>query len=301
MTTRAPHRRALLAAAERAAAAGLHVFPVRPGGKTPAVEAWETAASTDPATVRRWWTARPYNIGLAVGRSRILVVDLDTAHRPDDRPPPHLAGCHGGADVLARLAHFHRHEVPTTLSVSTPSGGSHLYFRMPYGVELRNSQGRLGWKIDTRGAGGYVLAAGSRRHDGRTYRGNDEPIAELPDWITELLLPANSDEGAPGLADGRLPARRAGAYLAAIVDRELTAMAAARSGTRHTARLRAARVLGQLVAGGELDHTAAHNALLDAASNHLGADTSVREIDRDIRDGLKFGMRRPRRITRVRA
>lgn len=44
----------------------------------------------------------------------------------------------------------------------TPSGGAHLYYRAPEGAELRNTCGRLGWRIDTRAHGGYVLAAGSR-------------------------------------------------------------------------------------------------------------------------------------------
>jgi hypothetical protein len=58
-----------------------------------------------------------------------------------------------------------------TYTVATASGGEHLYFRQPVGLQLRNTQGEhgsgLGWCIDTRGHGGFVVAAGSRRMDGR--------------------------------------------------------------------------------------------------------------------------------------
>jgi hypothetical protein len=53
-----------------------------------------------------------------------------------------------------------------TFTVTTPSGGRHLYFRIPTDVAVRNAVGRLGWKIDTRGSGGFV-AAGSIHRDGR--------------------------------------------------------------------------------------------------------------------------------------
>ncbi|WP_245704040.1 bifunctional DNA primase/polymerase, partial [Streptomyces lushanensis] len=80
---------ATLAAAER----GWHVFPLRPGDKRPALHGstacprtgdcaaghrkWEDRATTDPARIRRAWSVRPFNIGIATGPSGLLVVDLD--------------------------------------------------------------------------------------------------------------------------------------------------------------------------------------------------------------------------------
>src|SRR4051794_9454089 len=91
-----------LHAALAAARAGLYVFPVRPYGKTPAVRDWEHTATTDPSAITAWWAARPYNIGIATGPSRLLVVDLDTARGAT--PPPRWAGACGGEDVLHALA-----------------------------------------------------------------------------------------------------------------------------------------------------------------------------------------------------
>lgn len=56
--------------------------------------------------------------------------------------------------------------------MATPTGGTHPYFAAPVdGPELRNTQGAaggLGWLVDTRAAGGYVVGAGSTI-DGRPY------------------------------------------------------------------------------------------------------------------------------------
>src|SRR6266511_3862702 len=68
----------LRTAALRYAAQGWHVFPLWPGTKTPAVpDAWQHRATTNPDLIGRWWSGRPFNIGLAVGPSGLLVVDLD--------------------------------------------------------------------------------------------------------------------------------------------------------------------------------------------------------------------------------
>jgi hypothetical protein len=62
--------------------------------------------------------------------------------------------------VLAQLAAEADAPVPAdTFTVETPGGGRHLYFWAPLGVELRNTQARLGWRIDTR-ADGVVAAVG---------------------------------------------------------------------------------------------------------------------------------------------
>ncbi|SDF15735.1 bifunctional DNA primase/polymerase [Pseudonocardia oroxyli] len=281
--------RRLTAAAERAVGAGFLVFPVRPRAKTPAVPGWEQAATRDLGQVARWWRRAPFNVGLAVGRSRVVVIDLD-------RPKPESASpvASNGRDALRRLADHAQQVIPATASVRTPSGGTHLYFRMPDGVELRNSQGLLAPLIDTRGSGGYVLAAGSTLASGR-YVADGGQIALLPAWLTSLLLPPRpiAPEAELGLSS-----TRATAYVNAIVASETAAIVNAAVGTRHTTRLRAARSLGRLVAGGELDFARARWALLEAAQSHLGVDTTAREIERDVNDGLAYGARRPRRISR---
>jgi hypothetical protein len=119
----------LLRAALDAAAAGLYVFPVQPRGKTPALgEDWQTLATRDPAPITAWWTARPFNVGIETGRSGLLVVDLDPAR--GHTAPDEWAGATGGREILERLANAAAEAVPEqTYTVTTPSGGTHLYFR----------------------------------------------------------------------------------------------------------------------------------------------------------------------------
>ncbi|GAA4557713.1 bifunctional DNA primase/polymerase [Pseudonocardia xishanensis] len=280
--------RRLRVAAERAVEAGFFVFPVRPRAKTPVIPGWEQAATRDLRQVGRWWRTTPFNVGLAVGRSGVVVIDLD---QPKLGP-----SAVSGVEALGGLADERGQVVPVTASVTTPSTGRHLYCRMPHETALRNSQGLLAPLIDTRGVGGYVLAAGSVLPSGR-YVARGGEIAELPGWLATLLTPPPLPPAArTPESELRLRGSRATAYVNAIVASETEAVAAAVVGTRHTTRLRAARTLGRLVGGGELDAARARWVLLEAAEAHLGADTSVREIERDIDDGLAFGARMPRRI-----
>jgi hypothetical protein len=87
------------------------------------------------------------------------------------------------ADLCERFG-----EPPPTYEVRTPRGGRHLYFT----GELPNTVQKLGAKIDTRGVGGFVVAAGSRTVAGpKTVDGdyvalNDLAPAALPAWVGTL-------------------------------------------------------------------------------------------------------------------
>ena len=286
--------RTLLKAAFDAADRGWSVFPLVPGGKTPVIRGWEAQASIDRRQIFRWWVKNlRMNIGIAAGKSGLLVVDLDQGN--GDTPPPRFSGASNGRDALAILAAGAGVEVPTnTYTVETP-GGSHLYFRVPEGLTCRNSVSALGWKIDTRCHGGYVVGAGSRRPEGSYQVTHPGPVAELPDWLREALTP-------PTVAEHdlvRLPSGRASAYVRAIIEGEAYDVVTARTGTRHRSLLKAARTLGRLVGGGELGENDAREALLDAAHGHLGVDGfTEEELIRTVEDGIAYGMRLPRRIRR---
>jgi hypothetical protein len=288
----------LLGAALDAADRGWHVFPLVRAGKTPALQAWEQRATTDKQQIFRWWANdSDKNIGVATGRSGLVVIDLDAGGGA--APPERFAGAGCGRDVLAVLAAEAGAQIPTdTYEVMTPSGGSHLYFRSPSGLVLRNTAGSLGWKIDSRAVGGYCVAAGSVREDGvyRVVRGGE--IAELPGWLVQALTPAPRSELGPPM---ELSARRASAYVRAVMETETRAVTAARTGTRHRVLLKAARSLGRLVGGGELTDEAARAALSEAASGHIGVDgCTLGEVQRTIADGVEFGKRLPLRVSRAR-
>lgn len=284
-------------AALAAAAAGHSVFPVKAGSKHPAIKNWEKVATRDPSAIAEWWRRHPAcNLGIATGPSGLVVIDLDDGH--GEAAPEPWTGARGGHDVLAMLARQAGEPGPWgTYTVVTPTGGRHLYFRAPEGRELRNTQGRLGWHIDSRAAGGFVVAATSRRDVG-TYRAvNRAPIAPLPDWLAEALAPPEPEPITAPLPQA--PARGAHhAYIEAAVRGEGERIAHAEPGTRHQARLKAALKLGNRVGRGELDRAEARARLLAAAERHIGADprqghdpTTRYEVERDIDDGLDYGAR----------
>lgn len=96
--------RTRLAAALAAAARGWPVFPLYPFSKYPAVSDWENRATCDPDELAAWWSAAPYNTGIACGPAGLVVLDLDAAH--GHTPPGEWAdlGVTHGRDVLRTLA-----------------------------------------------------------------------------------------------------------------------------------------------------------------------------------------------------
>jgi hypothetical protein len=125
------------------------------------------------------------------------VLDLDVP-KPGEEPPPRWRepGVGDGADVLAALCEEHGQPFPwETFVVRTRRGGLHLYFEAPPGIALRSTSGRndggLGWLIDTRARGGYVVGPGSTVNlpdgTGRYEVTYDRPPAPLPAWLAGLL------------------------------------------------------------------------------------------------------------------
>ena len=95
-------------------------------------------------------------------------------------------------------------------TAATPGGGTHLYFTAPPGTQLRNTAGRLGWLIDARATGGYVLAPGSLI-GGKPYTViNPDPPEPLPGWLADRLTadPAPPEVTGTALADTAGPATR---------------------------------------------------------------------------------------------
>ncbi|ADB31276.1 Bifunctional DNA primase/polymerase [Kribbella flavida DSM 17836] len=276
---------------------GMAVFPLVPGRKTPAVEDWEHAATTDHLSIAQIWRRAPYNIGVAAGRSGLVVVDLDRPKGAGDTAPEpwHSRGAASGGDVLALLAADAGQELPATYTVATASGGSHLYFRQPDGIRLGNTAGRLGWKIDTRGHGGYVVAAGSVTFAGWYATTSLTAPQPLPAWITGALTRSPDQPTAARTATQQL--KDASAYTLAAVSGELDKLLAATEGHRNDTLNRAAFALGQLVGADLLDQSTARDELLSAAGR-LGLDRS--EASRTISSGLTAGARHPRRTVTLR-
>ena len=225
-----------------------------------------------------------------------MVVDLDEPHEGAG-PPAAWAGCRHGRDVLARLAARANAPYPgNTRAVITPSGGWHLIFSKPDGLELRNSRGKLGWCVDTRAGGGYVVAAGSIIA-GRRYRvGNPQPPVELPAWLGELL----TRQPAPPVPIPRpMLARReiVSAYVRSKVNRWSLIVARAVPGERHDLLLRAAVAFGGLVGAGMLEERVASEVLRRAGAKHVGVEAfTERELERTIAQGIAWGITHSREL-----
>jgi hypothetical protein len=288
-----PEHQALSRAAHWHADQGFSIFPLAPGRKVPAVEDWEVAATTDHLVIARTWRKAPYNIGVATGPSGLLVVDLDQPKNPDDVAPEpwRQRGAANGADVLALVATDHAASTPPTYTVTTPSGGQHLYYRQPTREQLGNSAGRIGWKIDTRGNGGYVVGAGSITAAGRYRAASTIAPQPLPSWIIAALDTTPPPSKASG---GNSALRNTSAYTLAALGGELEKVLAAAPGQRNDTLNRAAFALGQLVGAQLLDHHVAQDELVSAAAS---IDLPRAEAERTITSGLTAGQRYPRRRT----
>lgn len=262
----------LLAAALAAAGRGWPVFPLRPASKVSALHGEtkcprtgacadghakpEQRATTDPNRIRTAWASVPYNVGLATGPAGLTVIDLDPP-KPSDPP-----GTHSGAQILEVLCQATGEQVPPTLTVTTPSGGRHLYFTAPAGVSMRCTQDVLGRHIDTRAWGGYVVAPGSMTPAGAYRITENRPVAPLPAWLQVKLAapPRIITRPLNPVPSPRSGGRRA-AYAAAALRNEERNVADAPEGHRNKALVRAARALGRLIASGDLDRDEVEQAL----------------------------------------
>ncbi|MFE5521403.1 bifunctional DNA primase/polymerase [Streptomyces virginiae] len=285
---------AVLDAAVDAAGRGWPVFPLRPGTKAPALHRadrctlvgicagghvkWEQRATTDRAVIVRCWSHKPYNIGLATGPAGLIVVDLD-------RPKPnHGQDAPGGAENLLALCERAGQAVPATLTVRTPSGGTHLYFTAPDGVRLGNTAGKLAPLVDTRGHGGYVVASGSTTAAGIYEVTDPSSVAELPAWLLSLLRPPASRP-----VRLRMPgAVRGGSAARAALHAECEAVRQAPAKQANNTLNRSAFKVGRFVAWGDIPREEVEEAF-QAAGEERGLTAA--ECRSTIRSGLDSSAR----------
>jgi hypothetical protein len=141
-------------------------------GKHPRTEHGLQDGTTDPATIRRWWSRWPSaNIGVCTGpESGIWMLGPD------------------GEQGIAELSEMARRYsgLPRTPSARSGSGGRHSYFRWPDDGNIKNRKNHRGVPIDVRGEGGYFVAAPSANGVG-PYRWEIPPdkceLAEAPKWL----------------------------------------------------------------------------------------------------------------------
>jgi putative DNA primase/helicase len=168
------------------AARGWHVFPCHTPtptgcscrrdcdriGKHPRTKNGLLDATTDPATIRRWWKMWPAaNIAIRTGAvSGLAVLDQDNLK--------------GGADGRSALERSYG-PLPETVQGLT-GNGLHEFFLHP-GTPVKNGVETLGAGLNIRGDGGYVVAPPSLHTSGKHYAWelshlpDETPLAPMPD------------------------------------------------------------------------------------------------------------------------
>jgi len=150
----------LLHQARQLAESKLSIIPIRANGsKAPALSRWKSYQSkiAAPKTLDEWFANGDRGIAIVCGQvsGNLEVIDFDdpTLFEHWKR----LLKEQGEADLLKKL-----------VSVETPTGGYHVYYRCSDGIEgnqklaqRKDSNGKLKTLIETRGEGGYVVAPGS--------------------------------------------------------------------------------------------------------------------------------------------
>ncbi|MHB2017731.1 MAG: DUF3987 domain-containing protein [Candidatus Xenobia bacterium] len=226
-STRLHQNEKLLVAALRLAALGFSVHPLHGiedgnctcergavcgsvSGKHPRLGAWTEKATTDQQIIRGWWKRWPNsNVGIAVGLSGLVMVDLDS--------PEALT-----------WASQHLPHTPVRVRSGRVGGGAHLYYRKPAGAVGNKAHITINgvkMAIDIRADNGNAVGPGSRHKSGSIYVGDgerwtSEAVASLPvfdpSWFPAPEPPAAQPSRISLLRAAPDALDRARAYLASV-------------------------------------------------------------------------------------
>lgn len=160
---------------------GYAIHPVRPD-KRPYLASWPERATTDEDTLRQWWygvysDAYP---GIACGPSGLVVFDIEGANKAQNGYAPE-----------ANAAALEIDQYPT-LTVRTPSGGLHYYYR--YDGEVDKAKLYVAEQVvgDRQAGAAYVMPPGVPGYS--VERGG--AVKALPDGLLEVgTKPTPSTKG----------------------------------------------------------------------------------------------------------
>jgi hypothetical protein len=158
------------------------------------------AATNSSQRFKQMLREKPYGyLAIRTGAaSRLLVVDAE-AHGEADDP--------SGLEVLEQWEAWTNGDaggLPPTLMARSVSGGLHLYYRLPVGVDLP-SRTRILPGVDVKSAGGYVGAVGSRAGK-REWLDGGASITQIPDQFLAWYIQRRGRGGQPGGPGGPRPA-----------------------------------------------------------------------------------------------
>lgn len=146
---------------------GLSIHPVKPRGKEPCLKGWPQKATRDESTIAAWSIKYP--------DSNYGVVADDTF-------------CILESDNLPALMEKLSRGLPFTYRVQARVNRPHIYFRQTpksHATGNMDCAGIYEFKQNRK----YVVGEGSTHPTGSVYRCvQDEPIADIPDWLIEDLV-----------------------------------------------------------------------------------------------------------------
>lgn len=244
-------------------------------GKHPRTAHGLKDATTDPATIAKWWGLWPVaNVGIRTGTpSGFFVLDID-------------------GEEAARTLRESGRTVPKDALWQKTGRGWQVLFEMPADFVVKgDNTGAVAVHVDVKGEGGYIVAPPSTHANGNSYSWltNVEP-RPAPAWLLEALRPVERERSKP--TDATAAASGLHPYVAAALEDEAAKVRAARVGTRDHYLNVAAFSLGQLEAAG-LSETDARAGLLSAA---MAAGLGEAESLRTFASGWEAGKKCPRDI-----
>lgn len=259
---------------------GWRVFPLRADTGTPVFTQWPERATLDADVIREWWTGdyAMCGVGIATGpESGMWALDVDVKDADGFTSLRDLTHANGATvDVFTR-----------TMTVRTPSGGAHIYFRWDEasGTEggIRNSAKALAPGLDVRGIRGYVRAPEVGAYSIVERDGVKlTRIVSAPEWLIPLCKKRRASSAeAPTNADvrARLSARGGAKWARFEAAQAVRKLRQSAAGTRNDMLNRTAFRLGTLAAlHGEPSEDAARAWCFEAMSEAGANDTAEQQM-----------------------
>jgi putative DNA primase/helicase len=241
-------------------------------GKVPLRKGWQTENPLSVEKLRQ----HDGNLGLRTGEvSGMVVIDFDDMKCLED----------------------YAERLPETIEVISGGGGRHFYYRYAKPAKGKG-KGKAIDGADIKADGGCIVFPGSRHpKTGNLYEWapghspTEIDLAELPEWIGELITPVEKPKPAtvPRSNNGKGMLK----YCETALDNECQSVRTAAEHTRNNTLNEAAFKLGGLVASGHLDGETVADNLLRAA---LASGLPKHEALATIRSGLDAGAANPSEI-----
>lgn len=263
---------------------GLFIVPCNVMESKRPMAKWKRGSKMLPASEMKTKVKRGGGIGFPVPRGAI-VVDLDIGDK--------INGVDSFLDIV--FSHDLNDSPLDTLTVITPSGGSHLYYR---GDLSTTNAGQIGPGIDLRGGGtGLVVLPPSY---GKAFKGRyefDTTVSQrerkVPSWLARDIIESHRNLDAHVNVDlHELPniTEKTSKWGKVFLRKKCAAIAQAQQGTRNNTLNRCAYGISRAVSGGEIAYEDAVVAI-EAAAALTGL--SQKEINATIQSAIHAGVRVP--------